>query len=389
MNGLQWHIVTGEYPPQAGGVSDYTRLVAEALAAAGDEVTVWAPPCGGSPEPAAARVGVRRLPDTFGPRSIYLLNTEIDARSSRSRLLIQYVPHAFGWKALNVPFSLWARSRRGSAVWVMFHEVAFPISRDQPLRLNALGAVTRGMASLVAGAATRAFVSTLAWADDVRALVAPSTSVEWLPVPSAVPVCDDTMASQVIRTQISAGMPIVGHFGTYGELIRPTLVAALRMILQSTAVRVLLLGRGSDAVARELASDPSVRGRVHGPGSLNATDLSRYVGACDVMLQPYPDGVTTRRTSMMVALAHGRPVVTTRGRFTEPLWQQSSAVSLVEANEPPLLAAAVAHVLAEPQRAARMSAAACALYDTRFDIRHTVAALRADGAGGAGLRAAS
>jgi len=46
-------------------------------------------------------------------------------------------------------------------------------------------------------------------------------------------------------------------------------------------------------------------------------------------------------------------------------------------------------LLAEPQRAARMSAAARALYDARFDIRHTVAALRADGAGAAALRAAS
>ena len=40
---IDWHIITGEYPPQPGGVSDYTRLVAEGLAAAGDAVTVWAP----------------------------------------------------------------------------------------------------------------------------------------------------------------------------------------------------------------------------------------------------------------------------------------------------------------------------------------------------------
>ncbi len=27
-----WHIVTGEYPPQPGGVSDYTEAVARGLA---------------------------------------------------------------------------------------------------------------------------------------------------------------------------------------------------------------------------------------------------------------------------------------------------------------------------------------------------------------------
>jgi len=45
---LTWAIITGEYPPQAGGVSDYTRIVAEALVAAGDEVHVWTPAVSGA-----------------------------------------------------------------------------------------------------------------------------------------------------------------------------------------------------------------------------------------------------------------------------------------------------------------------------------------------------
>ena len=32
---LTWHIITGEYPPVIGGVSDYCQLVAEGLAASG------------------------------------------------------------------------------------------------------------------------------------------------------------------------------------------------------------------------------------------------------------------------------------------------------------------------------------------------------------------
>ena len=37
-----WAIITGEYPPDPGGVSDYTYLVATHLADAGDEVHVCA-----------------------------------------------------------------------------------------------------------------------------------------------------------------------------------------------------------------------------------------------------------------------------------------------------------------------------------------------------------
>ena len=33
---IDWHILTGEYPPECGGVGHYTRLVARGLAAAGD-----------------------------------------------------------------------------------------------------------------------------------------------------------------------------------------------------------------------------------------------------------------------------------------------------------------------------------------------------------------
>src|SRR5207248_6476969 len=29
---IEWHVLTGEYPPQPGGVSDYTRQVARGLA---------------------------------------------------------------------------------------------------------------------------------------------------------------------------------------------------------------------------------------------------------------------------------------------------------------------------------------------------------------------
>src|SRR5271170_7879191 len=47
---VQRHIITPEYPPQPGGVSDYTAQVAEGLAQAGEEVHVWCPP------PTTARV---------------------------------------------------------------------------------------------------------------------------------------------------------------------------------------------------------------------------------------------------------------------------------------------------------------------------------------------
>src|SRR6187401_3142136 len=117
---MHWHILTGEYPPQPGGVSDYTRLVAHGLADAGDAVTIWAPPCEGADETFPG-VTVRRLPDRFGPRSVRIAGGGFDRAPGPKRWLVQYVPHAFGWKAANVLFCLWLRARRRDGIWVMFH----------------------------------------------------------------------------------------------------------------------------------------------------------------------------------------------------------------------------------------------------------------------------
>jgi hypothetical protein len=41
MNSTVWRLVTGEYPPQHGGVGDYSAQLAAGLAREGHEVHVW------------------------------------------------------------------------------------------------------------------------------------------------------------------------------------------------------------------------------------------------------------------------------------------------------------------------------------------------------------
>ncbi len=114
-------MITGEYPPQAGGVSDYSRVVARGLAAAGDTVHVYAPefPENDSPEDG---ITIRRLPGHFGPRALAQLS-RVPGRRPGDRILVQYVPHAFGFKAINLPFCLWlfVHCRKFGGATVMFH----------------------------------------------------------------------------------------------------------------------------------------------------------------------------------------------------------------------------------------------------------------------------
>lgn len=373
-----WHILTGEYPPQSGGVSDYTRLVARGLAEAGDGVEVWAPPCS-LPEVNDQGVVVHRLPDHFGVRSLRALTARLDASPTRSRLLVQYVPHAFGWKGANVPFCVWLRAHRRHCVWVMFHEVLFPIERGQGLVRNALGAVTWFMAALVAGTAERAFVSIPSWKPLVASVGGGSIPTEWLPVPSAIPIVQDVFGVQRLRSMCAHGGSLVGHFGTYGRAIRSDLRACVPLLLQASDCDFLLIGQSSDEARGEIiAQHPELAARVHATGSISAADVSRHISACDLMLQPYPDGVSSRRTSIMAALSHARAVATTTGPLTEPLWSDADIVDLTPAGHPSVLAVAAADLLRDGPRRRTLGEHARTAYDARFDLRHTIRILRGD-----------
>ena len=374
---MTWHILTGEYPPQRGGVSDYTAQLARSLADAGDRVEVWAPPDGAEgSDSGAPGIIVHRLPDWFGPKSLLHLTRALNRSPAPRRLLVQYVPRAFGWKGANLPFCVWLRLRRRDSIWVMFHEVMFRAEGDRRASRLALAAVNRWMAILVAGAAERAFVSIPGWRPMIEPLLRKGASVTWLSVPSAIPVLEDPMATAAIRKRYAAGHPLVGHFGTYGTVVGALLERTLEKLAAVSDCHVLLLGDRSDAACRALTSaHPSLAGRLFGTGRLTAEDVSRHVAACDLMLQPYPDGISSRRTSAMVALSHGRAIVTTTGWLTESLWAESGAAVLVPVDSDQL-AAAVAEMLFDVTRRDAIGRRAAALYDARFHVRHAVSALR-------------
>src|SRR5579883_195141 len=63
---LAWHLITCEYPPQIGGVSDYTFLMARELARAGEEVHVWCGAASGD-YPESPGVSVHRELRRFSP----------------------------------------------------------------------------------------------------------------------------------------------------------------------------------------------------------------------------------------------------------------------------------------------------------------------------------
>jgi glycosyltransferase involved in cell wall biosynthesis len=310
-----WHLLTGELA--RGGIGDYTRLLADALADSGREVHAWSPD--------AASVTLRRASvhpmRGVGRDAFAEMRRALDGFPAPRRLLVQYAPQAWGMRGMNVGLGRWLRARRraGDDVRVMFHEPFFPFGWQRPQR-NLLAAVNRWMARDLLRASTRAYVSIDAWTPMLRPLAPPGLRMDTLPIPSTIPFVDDPERVAELRQQLSEDgtRSVFVHFGTYGGMIAPLLREALRsLIARRPDARILLLGAGGAAFADRIHNDdPRLADALVTPGFQSPEDISLQLQASDVALQPYPDGADTRRTSLMACLANGVPAVTTRGRFT-------------------------------------------------------------------------
>jgi len=364
-----WAILTGAYPPAPGGVADYTRVVARALAAAGDEVHVITAGSG------CDDGGVRVHAAGFAVSEIARVGEILDRLPGHREVLVQYTPYAFGASGFNLALPVWlgARARR-ERVTVMFHEVMYPVRQGQPLAHNLLGRAHRLMASMLVRSARRALVATPRWGQILRESCGATCPIIWAPVPSNLPTAVDPGRAAETRSRLAArDEPLVGHFGTYGRWISEM----LRPIVLGLRHRTLLVGRGShDFRARLVAREPSVADRLIAAGELEPAAAAEHLAACDLIVQPYPDGVTTRRSSVMAGLALGAPVVTNAGELTEPLWAASGAVALARGADASSIMRLADALAVDAARRAELSRRAGALYRDRFDVAHAVRIVR-------------
>jgi len=282
---------------------------------------------------------------------------------------------------MNLYFCTWLWSRAAfhrDLVEVMVHEPFLPFARGS-FKQNAVATFHRVMTPILMRAASRVWVSIPAWEKLLRPYAPAREQFSWLPIPSTVTPVDDFGTTSTIRERYAPhGAMLLGHLGTYGagvkRLLAPFVLECLRSLPATT---VLFMGHGSNEFSGELASQaPELANRIHGTGYLTAADLSRHVASCDLMVQPYPDGVSSRRTSFMVALSHGIPAVGTTGHLTESFWSESNAVALAPAGDTRRMLQLVNRLLSNPAERARMGSAAGRLYDAGFDIKNVVQALR-------------
>lgn len=197
-----------------------------------------------------------------------------------------------------------------------------------------------------------------------------------LPVPSNIESVAETQKAKNLRKAFSHGAEII--IGTYSSFKEPETISILSEVVVKILTKHpnwvwLALGRYSEEFAEKLREDhPEVANRVQIGGKLQNKALSANLQACDIIFQPYFQGVSTRRTSLMASLYHAMPTVTSRGQRTEEIWKETQCVELIDWEDVDGYATAIERLARKENLRKDLSQAARLAYDTCFSLDHNL-----------------
>jgi glycosyltransferase involved in cell wall biosynthesis len=336
-------LVTGEYPPDQGGVGDFTTQLGRALADLGHEVHVITGKLQiPNPKSQEAPVVVHRVVEGWGwecwrqvlrvaqELGVEVLNLQYQAAAYRMHPAINFVPPSHDrppvvatFHDLNVPYLF---PKAGSLRWHVVRMLArradgvIVTNREDYLRLEG----------------------------DI-----PSARLSLIPIGSNVPPVPppgyDRDAERA-RWGVGPGDLLLGYFGFLNESKGgEELMQALALLVERGVPAHLLMVGGrlgsSDPTNRayadqveHLITDLGLDERVHWTGYTGPEQVSAGLLATDACVLPYRDGVSFRRGTLHACLAHGRAVVTTRPAVPLPEVHDGENMLLAEPRDPQALA---------------------------------------------------
>ncbi len=344
--------ITGEYPPLQGGIADYTAALRAELHALDVTSEVLTDAACASTEPTVHPVvGAWSFPFWSIARQI-ISERQIDV------VHIQYQTGAFDLKpAINLlPWYL-RRSSPRPAIVTTYHDLR------RPYLFPKAGPVRRWVTHMLGRHSDSLIFTTQADREQWETMAAKEKSAQKTPthhvgVGSAVPVVPISADErQALRAECGVAPEafLIGFFGFVNATKGlDTLFEAVRLLReQGVPVQVLIVGGSvgdsdpTNAIYREHLErlirrlDLDMGDILLSTGYVEAAEASRALATCDAVALPFTDGASLRRTSLLTALDHGLPVVTTIPRQPIPELQETNALLLVPPNDPPALSDAL------------------------------------------------
>jgi glycosyltransferase involved in cell wall biosynthesis len=375
--------ITGEFPPMQGGVGDCTSEIAKGLAALGCEVRVLTSTKAGAPD--AARSTVMPVIGRWDWSSLPAIARAVHEFTPHV-VHIQYQTGAFGMHpAINfLPRYLHPRTgdegrapRRGlqprQYVVATFHDLRVPylFPKAGPVRNWVTQALARSSDADIA-TNDEDYLKLETWKLRRLSLIPIGSNVAALP-----PLKYDRAAWRA-HLGLAENETLLCYFGFLNESKGgETLVRALAQV---PGAKLLMIGGqvgASDltnmsylAHVKALIAELGVADRVLWTDYASQEIVAANFFAADLCVLPYRDGASFRRGTLMAALAHGMPIVTTTPR-TEmvdasqmslhkflPKLRDGENCLLVPPDDAQALANAIEHGAASPELRAKISAGA-------------------------------
>lgn len=352
---LKIGLVTGEYPPQQGGVGDFSRELALALAAQGHAVHVI------THRGATAQPALKLHPIVRSWGFLALMRIANLARSIPLDIVnIQYQAAAYG---LTLPIHYLPKFLGKIPSVVTFHDLRVPYLFPKA------GGLRRRAVNMLARSAGNVIITNF---DDHFRLEREGGVRRF----AEIPIGSNINPQEVYTGQrnleygkrfgLSATATVLGYFGFLGASKGGHTL--LRTLAQLPDHQLLLIGgqTGSSdptnvAYAAELdalANELGIQDRIHRTGYLSPADTTQAFLSCDAMVMPYSDGASLRRGSLMACLAHGMPTITTHPIMVVPELQDKQNIYFADSKDPQALANAVQTLTADAALRARLSAGA-------------------------------
>jgi glycosyltransferase involved in cell wall biosynthesis len=258
------------------------------------------------------------------------------------------------------------RVRRDSPeVVLVVHEPYVPINDAKSL---AMGAWQRFQLASLLLLSDRRFASIERWS----AMLGRVRPTRHLPSGSNLPDCRGQRTA--VRTELGIGDALAvatlstGHPSHLTEYVEAALA---RLDAEGVEVVFLQLGAGSADLAVPAAC------RAVRPGLLSPERLGALLAGADLMLSPFADGVSTRRTSFVAGLCEAVAVVGTEGELTDRMLIEQG-LELVPVGNAGGFAERVLAVATDPGRRAGAAASGRALFEAQLTWETIAARLLAE-----------
>jgi len=374
-------LLSGEFPPMQGGVGDFTREIGLALNRLGARMSVIS--CAkASQSPAIPPASDRGTTIERDGLSLTLFPVvERWDLSSWSRIIellmhmepqilnIQYQTAAYQMRAATnlLPWRLRFLDERPRVV-TTFHDLKLPYLFPKA------GPVRHWVTKAMIKASEATIVTNIE--DRMQALAYGARNLKLIPIgsnidPQAPPGYDREKWRE--RWGVASDETLLCYFGFLNESKGgETLFRALAQLVRSgQMVKLLMIGGrvgSSDPTnvaylekMEALIEELGLTSRISWTDYVDRQEVSANFWASDICVLPYQDGVSFRRGTLMAALAHGLPIISTYPRVEVDEIIEDENMALVPTDDVEALAGKIAELTASPSLSRRLAHGAAKL----------------------------